>query len=212
VDRVNHLYTLGHSNLDLPQFLLVLKGFDIAVLADVRSRPQSGRFPWFSQPEFEQSLREAGVRYLFLGEELGGRPDDPKVYREDGLVNYRQRRKSYGFRVGLERVLVEREGHVVALMCAEEDPITCHRFLMICPELVAVGVQPIHIRRGGVEESQLENENRLLEECDLAASLENSLFPVDRVATLEDAYVKQTERCAFRVDPAPSRVVSLAAR
>src|SRR6266852_4632667 len=95
------------SSADWQTFLAALQQFEISLLIDVRSRPRSSRFPHFSQPELEQSLCNAGIRYLFLGEELGGRPDDPKVYREDGLVNYRARRKSRGFRAGLDRVLTE---------------------------------------------------------------------------------------------------------
>lgn len=201
MDDAHKLFTVGHSNCEPEVFFAALRRYEIALLIDVRSRPVSGRFPQFSQPELEQSLYRDGFRYLFLGEELGGRPADPKAYREDGLVNYRQRRKSYGFRAGLERVLMELERSTVALMCAEEDPITCHRFLMICPELVAAGVEPVHIRKGALLEAQAEAESRLLEECDLASAVGPSLFPVDRATVLEDAYALQAERCAFRVDP-----------
>jgi uncharacterized protein (DUF488 family) len=195
------LFTIGHTNSELPAFLASLRRFEVDLVIDVRSRPQSGRFPHFSQPDFEMSLREAGLHYLFLGEELGGRPADPKAYREDGLVDYRQRRKSYGFGAGLERVLSELEHRAVALMCAEEDPITCHRFLMICPELVAAGIAPVHIRNGIVLETQREAEDRLLKDRHLDTAVGPSLFSVDRAAVLEDAYVRQAERCGFRVDP-----------
>src|SRR5437879_8546825 len=94
MERAHHLFTIGHSSADWQTFLAALQQFEITLLIDVRSRPRSPRFPHFSQPELEQSLCNAGIRYLFLGEELGGRPDDPKVYREDGLVDYRARRKS----------------------------------------------------------------------------------------------------------------------
>src|SRR5574337_1324041 len=159
----HHLFTVGHSNLDGRVFCETLRKFGVTLLIDVRSRPQSHRFPQFNQLELEQSLREAGIRYLFLGEELGGRPDDPKAYREDGLANYRARRKSHSFQQGIERVLAELGQNALALMCAEEDPLACHRFLMICPELVALGMEPRHIRKDGVVETQREAEDRLLE-------------------------------------------------
>jgi uncharacterized protein (DUF488 family) len=116
------LFTIGHSALALADFLGALHQHEVAVLADVRSRPASARFPHFDGIELEQSLRAAGMRYLFLGEELGGRPEDPNVYRNDGLVNYRARRRARGFQAGIERVVRELEGKAVALMCAEEDP------------------------------------------------------------------------------------------
>jgi uncharacterized protein (DUF488 family) len=196
------VFTIGHSSLELGAFLGMLHGQCVELLIDVRSHPQSGRFPQFSQPGLQEAVESAGVSYLFLGEELGGRPDDPDVYQQDGIVNYRLRRKSYAFCAGLERVLSEAESRSVALMCAEEDPLECHRFLMICPELVARGARPIHIRKGSKLETQEEAENRLLESNRLGAFAVNSLFPDARRDALEDAYERQACKFAFRVDPA----------
>jgi uncharacterized protein (DUF488 family) len=187
--------------MELSTFLEILKDRGITLVIDVRSRPESIRFPHFHQADLEPSLRAAHIRYLHLGEELGGRPDDPQAYRSDGLVDYRARRKSYGFQAGLERVRKELETHNLALMCAEEDPLHCHRFLMICPELVAVDVEPSHIRKGGLIETQREAEDRLLESNDLGSHAGPSLFAADRAAALETAYVSQAKKAAFRVSP-----------
>jgi uncharacterized protein (DUF488 family) len=195
------VFTIGHSTSDLETFLAALRKFEINFLIDVRSNPRSLRSCHFSQPEFEQHLREASVRYLFLGEELGGRPDDPKAYRPDGLVNYRERRKSFGFCAGIERVLKALEQNTVVLMCAEEDPLNCHRFLMICPELVAAGLDPLHIRKGPILETQKAAEDRLLQAHHLGAVAGSSFFASDRADALEDAYEAQAMKCAFRVDP-----------
>jgi uncharacterized protein (DUF488 family) len=192
---------VGHSNLEFSQFVRLLADFHVELLVDVRSRPQSGRFPQFSQPAFEKLLEGEGIPYLFLGEELGGRPDDPDVYLPEGRVNYRARRKSYAFRSGLERVLRELGSRTLALMCAEEDPLECHRFLMICPELVASGVQPVHIRRGSQIEPQDAAETRLLESTGFGDVATNTLFPAARAEALEKAYDLQAARFAFRVDP-----------
>jgi uncharacterized protein (DUF488 family) len=196
------VFTLGHSNLDLDVFLGMLHDQRVELLIDVRSRPQSGRFPQFSQPGFQAAMEAASVAYLFMGEELGGRPDDPDVYMGDGVVDYRRRRKSYAFRSGIERVLSEAGSRSVALLCAEEDPLECHRFLMICPELVLAGVSPIHIRKGSRLESQEDAENRLLAASGLASMAGNTLFPAARLDALDEAYDSQARKCAFRVDPA----------
>ena len=196
------VFTIGHSNLDLDVFLTMLRDQRVELLIDVRSRPQSGRFPQFSQPAFQEAVEASGVAYLFMGEELGGRPEDPDVYTGDGVVDYRRRRESYAFRAGVERVLDEAGMRTVALLCAEEDPLECHRFLMICPELVAAGVRPIHIRKGSRLESQEQAENRLLAAGGLASMAGNTLFPDARVDALEEAYDLQARKCAFRVDPA----------
>ena len=196
------LFTVGHSNLEFEPFLKLLAEVRVEFLIDVRSRPHSSRFPQFSQPGFSKLLEAEEIAYLFLGEELGGRPDDPDAYRPNGVVDYRKRRKSYAFQAGLERVLKELETHVAALMCAEGDPLECHRFLMICPELVLMQVQPLHLRKGSRIETQEAAENRLLQSTGFGAVAANTLFPQARADALEDAYQSQAEKCAFRVDPA----------
>ncbi len=195
------LFTIGHSNLDFSQFVHLLTGSGIQLVADVRSRPQSSRFPQFTQPGFQKLLEAEGISYLFLGEELGGRPDDLDAYQLNGLVDYRARRKSYAFGAGLERVLKELQDRSIALMCAEEDPLECHRFLMICPELVKVGIQPFHIRKSSLVETQEMIETRLLDLTGFGSVATNTLFPDARTEALEKAYTLQAEKCAYRVDP-----------
>jgi len=195
------LFTIGHSILDFEQFAKLLKDKGVELVADVRSLPQSARLPHFSQPALEKLLGAEHISYLFLGEELGGRPDDVDAYRPNGIVDYEARRKSYAFQRGVERLLKELEGRSVAMMCAEEDPLECHRFLMICPELLKLGVHPLHLRKGGRIETQEVAENRLLEANGFAAVASDTLFPQARIQALEDAYRLQAERFAFRVRP-----------
>jgi len=205
------LFTVGHSNLDFLPFVKLLKDHSVDLLIDVRSQPRSSRFPQFSQPGFDKMIEDAGIRYLFLGEELGGRPDDPDAYRQDGVVDYRARRKSYAFHAGVERVLNELQRASCALLCAEEDPLECHRFLMICPELVRMGIRPLHIRKGSETESQSESlsktesqedaENRLLAAHGFGGVAADTLFPQSRTEALEEAYDLQAGKFAFRLGP-----------
>jgi uncharacterized protein (DUF488 family) len=179
----------------------LLHHFEISLLIDVRSNPRSLRFPHFDREELTGTLKLSDIQYLFLGEELGGRPEDLKAYRSDGVVDYRARRSSVSFRMGIDRVMEELEQRDLALMCAEEDPLTCHRFLMICPELVSLGLEPRHVRKGGVIETQQAAEDRLLRTQKLAAVAGPSLFAIDRQSALESAYLEQSRKCAFRIDP-----------
>lgn len=195
------LFTVGHSNLECSQFIELLKDQSVGLLIDVRSQPRSGRFPQFSQPGFQKTIESAGIGYLFLGEELGGRPDDPDAYRPDGVVDYRARRRSYAFQAGVERVLSELERAPCALLCAEEDPLECHRFLMICPELLRIGVRLLHIRKGSRIEGQKEAEDRLLNARGFGGVAANTLFPQARTDVLEEAYELQAAKFAYRVDP-----------
>lgn len=201
-DSRKQIFTLGHSNLEPERFLELLRQARVEIVGDVRSNPQSARFPQFSQSVLENMLRNEKVDYLFLGEELGGRPDDPAAYYEDGRVNYCARRRSYAFTSGLERLLRLAEEKTVALLCAEEDPLECHRFLMISPELVAAGASPVHLRKDGSTETQEAAENRLLAAHGFAGFAANTLFPEARAEALEKAYELQAARAAFRVDPA----------
>jgi uncharacterized protein (DUF488 family) len=196
------IFTLGHSSLEPQQFLALLSRVKVEIVADVRSHPQSARFPQFSQAVLESILREEKIDYVFLGEELGGRPDDPGAYHDDGRVNYLARRRSYAFQTGLDRLLQLSQEKIVAVLCAEEDPLECHRFLMISPELVAAGVPPVHLRKDGWLETQEAAENRLLAAHGFAGVAANTLFPQARAEALEKAYELQAERAAFRVDPA----------
>jgi uncharacterized protein (DUF488 family) len=197
----NSLFTIGHSNLEIADFLAVLAAHDVRILCDVRSRPASFRFPQFNREPLKAGLSSVGIRYEFLGETLGGRPADMRVYREDGLVDYAARRRAADFIEGIERALALSRTSVAALMCAEEDPLQCHRFLMICPALLERGISPVHVRRGGTLESQSEAEDRLLVLHGFEDVTSNSLFVSGRDAALEDALVLQSKDFAFRASP-----------
>jgi uncharacterized protein (DUF488 family) len=195
------VFTVGHSNWTFPQFVQLLKGAGIDFLLDVRSRPASGRNPHFTQPWFETMLREEAIGYAFLGEELGGRPADPDLYRQNGTVDYAACQKTNAFQAGIERVAAEAARHQVALLCAEEDPLDCHRFLMISPALVSAGLMPMHLRGNRQLESQRAAEDRLLRVTGFGDVADNTLFPEARAEALEKVMNLQAESAAFRVDP-----------
>ena len=195
------VFTIGHSNLELPEFLAVLAVHRIQTVCDVRSRPGSFRFPQFNREPLEAGLSSANIHYEFLGESVGGRPSDPRFYHEDGLVDYFARRKAPDFCAGIDRALeISRNGNIV-LMCAEEDPLECHRFLMICPALIERAISPLHIRIGGAVESHREAEDRLLALHDLTAFDSDSLFASERAQAIEDAICLQSKEFAFRASP-----------
>jgi len=195
------VFTVGHSNWPFPDFVRLLKSAGIDTVLDVRSRPASGRNPQFTQPAFETLLRGENIGYTFLGEELGGRPANADLYRQNGTVDYQACRKSFAFRAGIERVAAEAARHKVALVCAEEDPLDCHRFLMFSPALVEAGLVPVHLRGNGQLESERAAEDRLLRATGFGDVANNTLFPEARAEALEKAYALQAERAAFRVDP-----------
>jgi hypothetical protein len=195
------LFTIGHSNHDLGDFLAILVHHGVEALCDVRSRPGSFRFPQFNREPLEAAAGCAKIQYQFLGEALGGRPEDPRVYHSNGQVDYVARRKSPDFSAGVERLRELSRSANIALMCAEEDPLQCHRFLMICPALMERGVVPVHIRRGGILESQRDAEDRLLELHGGSTFTSGALFASERGSALEEALRQQSEEFAFRTSP-----------
>lgn len=195
------IFSIGHSNLEFDEYLKMLLTYQITRVCDVRSRPASLRFPQFNQEPLEASLRAAGIRYDFVGESLGGRPEDPRAYFPDGRVNYEQRRTARDFQREIDRLAEMSDAEKAVLMCAEEDPLQCHRFLMICPALVERGIVPVHIRRGGKLESQVEAEDRLLKLQDLSGFASDSLFANERSEALADALRRQAREFSFQVSP-----------
>jgi uncharacterized protein (DUF488 family) len=195
------LFTIGHSNLEMSDLLGILIRHEINVVCDVRSRPGSFRFPQFNREPLMAQLATAKVIYQFFGDQLGGRPLDSCYYRPDGLVDYAARRKAPDFEEALDRLLGFLQNKNVVLMCAEEDPLHCHRFLMICPAVVQRGIIPSHLRIGAALETQRDAEDRLLQLHGFADVTSNSLFSQGRAAALEDALRLQSERYGFRSSP-----------
>lgn len=197
----NGLFTLGHSNLEMSDFLGTLLRHEIKVVCDVRSRPGSFRFPQFNREPLEARLTAAKIRYEFCGEQLGGRPLDPQFYLANGLVDYSKRRRAPAFLEALDRAIGLSRERKTAILCAEEDPLHCHRFLLICPALVERGAAPVHLRRGGTAETQRDAEDRLLQLHGFADVTSDSLFAHGREAALEDALRLQSEQYGFRTSP-----------
>lgn len=143
------LLTIGHSNHGLERFLTLLHTHDVRGIADVRSWPASRYTPWFDREPLLEALDGAGVQYMFLGRELGGRPDDEHLYDKGGHVRYDAVASSDAFARGLERLRRGIEVMRIAVMCAEENPEHCHRRMLVGRVLFEEGTRVLHIRGDG---------------------------------------------------------------
>lgn len=150
------IFTIGHSNHDEQTFVDLLQQHRIDVVADVRSQPYSKYTTHFNAGKIKLALASAGIRYVFLGQQLGGRPDDPQFYDAHGYVLYDRLAASPAFLEGIERLEEGIQKHRVALMCGEENPAECHRNLLVGRVLAARGVELCHIRADGRLQSQVE--------------------------------------------------------
>ncbi len=148
IHRPARVLTIGHSNHSVEHLLGLLTAAEVEVLVDVRSHPRSRFAPQFNRDALAVPLRAAGLAYLHLGAELGGRPSDASLY-ENGQVRYDRVARSAAFRGGLARLEEGTRRYRVAVMCAEEDPRRCHRRLLITPALQADGFEVEHLRGDG---------------------------------------------------------------
>ncbi len=158
-DPAPHLFTIGHSNVALDDFLGLLQQHGIEAVADVRTVPRSRYVPHFNAGQLRDALARCAIDYLPFGQDLGGRPAGDEFYDEEGHVLYGRLAVSPAFQAGLNRVLAGAQASRVALLCSEEDPSRCHRHLLIARVLRERGVAVSHIRRDG----------RIEAEADLAA-------------------------------------------
>jgi uncharacterized protein (DUF488 family) len=144
------IWTIGHSNHTLARFVELLQAEGVEVVVDVRSYPYSRIAPHFNREELDVALRGVGTRYLFFGEELGGRPSREEQYDEDGRARYDRMAEQPGFQMSLQRLLSGAREHRVALLCSEGQPQECHRRLLVGKVLADHGVQLRHILPNGV--------------------------------------------------------------
>lgn len=145
------LYTIGHSNLNMDDLIGLLQHANIEVLVDVRSAPYSKYASQFNKEQLMRVVMANGIKYIFMGDLLGGRPDDKTCYIND-QPNYDLIRKKAFYQKGLDRLMNGIARYRVAILCSEEDPFKCHRRNLIAKDLHAKGVEIFHIRSNGAIE------------------------------------------------------------
>ncbi len=159
----HRVFTVGHSNHSLETFLELLEKHGVDEVTDVRSAPYSRWVPHFNKNALDAALKKAGVAYEYVGEELGGRPVDPSCYDENGQVMYDRVAVTDLLKNALDRVVHAADDRRVALMCAEKEPLECHRTLLVAKALAAGGVAVEHILADGGLESYDAAMDRLLD-------------------------------------------------
>ena len=187
------IYTIGHSNHPIERFIALLQQNCVDAIGDVRSTPYSRFNPQFRKEKLQAALADAGVRYVFLGEELGARTRDPSCYDETGRVSYTRLAATDLFRRGIDRLLTGMQAHRIAIMCAEREPLDCHRTILVSRELERAGVPVTHILSDGTLESHRQAMERLASSLKLADA---DLFrTTDEL--IEEAYEKQGPRISY---------------
>ena len=152
----SQIFTIGHSSHPISRFLDLLKAHGIEAIADTRSYPKSKFAPQYDAEALRQSLLENGIEYIFLGKELGGRPDGVRYYDARGHVLYDRVAESDVFQKGLHRLQEKMQEFRIALLCSEENPSVCHRRLLIARVLQERGTAVAHIRANGTVQTEEE--------------------------------------------------------
>lgn len=193
----NAVYTVGHSTHTTERFLALLREHHVTAVCDVRSQPYSRLNPQFNRETLKQTLRTHRVAYVFLGAELGARSDDPSCY-DHGKVQYERLARTALFQQGLARVQEGMKSYCIALMCAEREPLDCHRTILVARCLAGLRIDVAHIHADGRAEAHTDALSRLLRTLKLR---ENDLFR-SRDDLLAEAYRLQADRIAY-VAPDP---------
>lgn len=190
--RSRRIYTVGHSNHTRSRLLDLLRQHGVTTVADVRSAPYSRFAPQFSKEPLRHSLRSEGIKYVFLGRELGARSSDPSCY-EGGRVQYERLARTEPFHAGIDRLVRGSHVETVAILCTEKDPLDCHRTLLVSRSLVEHGLSVDHILADGSLESYEDSMLRLLDKTNQPAP--------DFFTTLDERIDKarrdQEERIAY---------------
>jgi hypothetical protein len=150
------IFTIGHSNHPIEKFLCLLTQHAISVLIDARSHPYSRYVPHFDRELLESSVESHGIRYLYMGDELGGRPPEAEYYDAEGRVLYYRVAESERFKGGISRLLKGSLEFRIAVLCSEEDPTSCHRRLLVSKVLTENGISVQHIRGTGALQPEAE--------------------------------------------------------
>jgi uncharacterized protein (DUF488 family) len=196
------ILTIGHSTHEIEHFIGLLTLHSVTAVCDVRSHPYSKHNPQYNQKELKGALRRSGIEYVFLGRELGARSGDPDCY-VNRKVRYDRIALTPGFRQGLDRIEKGMELYRLALMCAEKDPLACHRAILVARHLEARGLEVRHILENGTIETHNETMKGLSHQLGLS---DQDLFLSKDQLTAE-AYRIQGERIAYE-RPTPTRPIA----
>ena len=186
------IYSIGYATHTIESFINTLKKFNITAIADVRSLPYSKFKPEFNRENLKQALINNGIEYVFLGDNIGARIEAPECYK-NGKADYHLISKRPLFQKGLGRILKGMKKYSIAIMCAEKDPINCHRTILICKHLKNDNIKIIHIIDSNTTENHTETELRLMKLYQLD---QPDLF-INDSERLEEAYNRQWGKIAY---------------
>lgn len=203
------IYTIGHSTHTVVYFLELLQTHNIDTVIDVRSTPASSYNPQFNKEMLLSFLKLHNIKYMHFGEEFGARQTDESNLDDDGCVDFELFRKTYQFQSGVERVDIGiSKGYKIALMCAEGNPLECHRFSMISVYLEEIGITVKHILKDKSIKLNKVLEEELLKKYAKKIPTPTLFEPeIDKNDQLKNAYRLHNKEIGWRSDNNEQNVV-----
>jgi uncharacterized protein (DUF488 family) len=192
---MKELFTIGHSVHTVEGFIELLKQHYVNALCDVRSSPYSRYTPQFNRESLKEDVLKHRISYIYLGAELGPRSSDPSCY-ENGKVQYKRLAEKEIFQQGLDRLRKGMATYRIALLCAEKDPLTCHRMLLVCRNLRGYDILIRHIMEDGSLEDNRDTEQRLMKLLKIDST---DLFSTEE-EQIQRAYDLQAEKVAYTLE------------
>lgn len=189
---IGNIFSIGHSNHKIEDLMILLTSNKIEFVVDVRSAPYSKLYPHFNRSSFESYLKNSKIKYLYLGDSIGGRSPMRDDY-SNGRVIYKRLAEKEEFKSAIRQIVQISGQHRIVLMCSEKEPLECHRTLLISQEFQKIGIIVLHIHSNGRIESQDQVMQRLLKIWHLEAP---DLFGTDK-ERIEEALLKQEMKIAY---------------
>ena len=161
---IDTLYTIGYSGFKIQDFINTLHSKDISLVIDVRSTPYSQYFSDYNRENLEYLLKQENIHYRNYVDEFGARQGDRQYYSNTGYLDFELYAKAPSFLSGIHKLRqTMAKGYTFTLMCAEKDPLICHRTILIARAFYNEGYKVIHLLPNNIAMTQEEVENRLVE-------------------------------------------------
>lgn len=200
IDKTLCCFTIGHSNHNIEYFVNLLASQHINCVIDVRSVPYSNHTPQFNSNNLKMKLKEHNILYIYMGDLLGARYQNPDLLDSDGRVSFKKVRRTKEFNEGIERIINGiKQGYIIALMCAEKNPLDCHRFVLVSYQVAKKGILVKHILDNGKLITNDKLEEKLLEIYDNHFT-STTLFDSwqTKGEAIENGYEKRNKDIAYK--------------
>lgn len=191
---MNRIHTIGHSTHTIGEFVRLLAMHNITAVCDIRSQPYSRFNPQFNKENLSDELKKHKIAYVFLGKELGPRSELLSCYK-DNKVQYDRLAETELFHRGITRIREGMKSYRIALMCAEKDPVMCHRMILVSRYLRS-DTDILHIMEDGNVENNRDSEKRVME----IFGISQELFDTGIEDAIQRAYNRQSEKIAYTMN------------